>query len=202
VKVLRSIRRFSEAERHDYSVRGQYGPGTLDGKAVPGYREEPDVAPDSPTPTYAALRLMVDNWRWQGVPFFLRSAKRMPRRVSEIAIQFRKPPHQLFPQMAGRIEPNVLAIMVSVDMDFNYAEAFGSDTHEAYETLLLDCMRGDATLFTRSDEVEEAWGIVDPVIEYWAEKQPSHFPNYAAGSWGPDVAAELLEKDGAVWREP
>ena len=225
VKVLRAIRPVTPAVMHDYSVRGQYGPGTIDGKPVRGYREEPNVAPDSGTPTYCAIRFMIDNWRWHDVPFYLRSGKRMPRRVSEIAIQFRKPPHVMFPIPEGRvIEPNTLAIrvqpmegislrfevkmpgvevkMASVDMDFSYAEAFGELDHDAYETLLLDCMLGEATLFTRSDEVEAAWAVVDPIIDFWANKRPDHFPNYSAGSWGPTVADEFIAREGAKWREP
>ena len=225
VKALRAIRPITPAVMHDYSVRGQYGPGMIDGKPVPGYRQEPDVAADSATPTYCAIRFMIDNWRWQDVPFYLRSGKRMPRRATEIAIQFRKPPHVMFPLPEGQtIEPNTLAIrvqpkegialrfevkvpgievkMASVDMDFGYAEAFGDLDHDAYETLLLDCMLGEATLFTRSDEVEAAWGVVDPIIDYWANKRPDHFPNYPAGSWGPTVADEFIAREGAKWREP
>ncbi len=152
------------------------------------------------TSTYAAVRFMIDNWRWQDVPFYLRSGKRLPRRATEIAIQFRRPPHLMFPLLAGQeLEPNVLAIrvqpnegialrfevkvpgidvrMVPVDMDFDYTGAFGSSDHDAYETLLLDCMVGEATLFTRADEVEAAWAAVDPIIAYWAQKPPDHFPN-------------------------
>jgi len=225
VKVLRAIRPITPAVMHDYAVRGQYGPGTIDGKPVPGYREEPNVARDSSTATYCAIRFMIDNWRWHDVPFYLRSGKRMPRRVSEIAIQFRTPPHLMFPQPEGRVmEPNTLAIrvqpqegislrfevkvpgvevkMASVDMDFSYAEAFGELEHDAYETLLLDCMLGEATLFTRSDEVEAAWAVVDPIIDFWANKRPDHFPNYAAGTWGPGVADEFIAREGAKWREP
>ncbi len=224
-KVLRAIRRFSAAEMHDYSVRGQYGPGSIKGAAVPGYRREPNVDPGSDTPTWAALRLLVDSWRWRGVPFFLRSGKRMERRVTEIAVQFREPPHLLFPLESGKtITPNVIAIrvqpnegisltfdikvpgigvrMAAAEMDFRYAEAFGEATHSAYETLLLDCMVGDATLFTRGDAVEAAWEVVDPVIEAWNDKDPEHFPNYAAGSWGPAVADEFIARDGARWRQP
>jgi glucose-6-phosphate 1-dehydrogenase len=225
VKVLRAIRPITPAVMHDYSVRGQYGPGSINGTPVAGYRQEPDVAPDSATPTYCAIRFMIDNWRWHDVPFYLRSAKRMPRRVSEIAIQFRKPPHVMFPLQEGQIvEPNTLVIRVqpregvalrfevkvpgvevqmgSVDMDFSYAEAFGELEHDAYETLLLDCMLGEATLFTRSDEVEAAWAVVDPIIGFWANKRPEHFPNYPAGSWGPTVANEFIAREGAKWREP
>ena len=225
VKVLRAIRPITPTVMHDYAVRGQYGPGVIDGKPVPGYRQEPDVAPDSATPTYCAIRFMIDNWRWQDVPFYLRSGKRMPRRATEIAIQFRKPPHVMFPLPEGQtIEPNTLAVrvqpkegialrfevkvpgvevkMASMDMDFGYAEAFGELEHDSYETLLLDCMLGEATLFTRSDEVEAAWGVVDPIIDFWANKRPDHFPNYPAGSWGPTVADEFIAREGAKWREP
>jgi len=225
VKVLRSLRPITADVIHDYAVRGQYGPGTVDGKPAPGYREEQGVAPGSGTPTWAAVRLMVDNWRWQEVPFYLRSGKRMPRRVSEIAIQFRKPPHVMFPLPDGEtIEPNVLALrvqpdeglalrfevkvpgvdvrMTSMDMDFDYDQTFGETEHSAYPTLLLDCMIGDATLFSRHDEVEAAWGVVDPLIEAWDAKPPTHFPNYAAGTWGPDVAEELMAREGARWSEP
>ncbi len=224
-KVLHAIRPITPATMHEYSVRGQYGPGTIDGSAVRGYRTEPDVSPDSGTATYAAVRFMIDNWRWQGVPFYLRSAKRMPRRATEIAIQFRQPPHLMFPLRDGEaFEPNVLAIrvqpnegislrfevktpgvdvrMASVEMDFNYVEAFGDNGHEAYETLILDCMLGDATLFTRSDEVEAAWSVVDPMIEFWGHKAPDHFPNYAAGTWGPSVADEWIHALGCRWRQP
>jgi len=223
-KILRAIRRFSAAEMHDYSVRGQYGPATIKGVGVPGYREEPDVDPQSDTPTWAALRLLVDNWRWQGVPFFLRSGKRMERRVTEIAVRFREPPHLMFQDHDKTITPNVIAIrvqpeegislsfdikvpgvgvrMTAAKMDFSYAGAFGEATHSAYETLLLDCMVGDATLFTRGDAVEAAWEVVDPVIEAWSDKDPEHFPNYAAGSWGPAIADEFIARDGARWRQP
>ncbi|MBI3982840.1 MAG: glucose-6-phosphate dehydrogenase, partial [Gemmatimonadetes bacterium] len=165
------------------------------------------------------------NWRWQGVPFYLRSGKQLPRRATEIAIQFRQPPHLMFPLAAGRtIEANVLALriqpkegialrfevkvpgvdmrMAPVDMEFDYCEAFGETGHEAYETLLLDCMLGDATLFTRSDEVEAAWSVVDPIVAHWQEKRPVHFPNYAAGTWGPAVADAFISRDGCRWREP
>jgi glucose-6-phosphate 1-dehydrogenase len=225
VKVLRSIRPIHPTEMHDYLVRGQYGPGSIDGQRCPGYREEPNVAPQSGTPTYAAARFMIDNWRWQDVPFYLRSGKRLPRRATEIAIQFRQPPHFMFPLPPERqLAPNVLAIrvqpnegialrfevkvpgvevrMVSVDMDFDYHQAFGEASPEAYETLLLDCMLGDATLFTRSDEVEAAWAVVDPIIDFWQQKRPDHFPNYAAGSWGPEVANEFIARSGTTWRTP
>jgi glucose-6-phosphate 1-dehydrogenase len=222
VKVIQAIRPITPAEMHDYAVRGQYGPGTIDGKPVPGYREEAGVAPESGTPTFAALRFMVDNWRWQDVPFYLRSAKRLPRRATEIAVQFKLPPHIFFSR--EELRPNILAIRVQpdegialrfevkvpgvelrtapVDMDFAYQEAFGEASHEAYETLLLDAMLGEATLFTRADEVEAAWAVVDPIIDFWESKKPTHFPNYAAGTWGPDVADEFIQRMGCEWRRP
>jgi len=225
LKVLKAIRPITPEEMHDYSVRGQYGPGVVNGTAVPGYRDEPNVARDSGVPTYAAVRFMIDNWRWHDVPFYLRSGKRLPHRATEIAIQFRKPPHLMFPLREGEaLEPNVLAIriqpnegislrfevkipgvdvhMVPVEMNFDYNEVFGGANHEAYETLLLDCMQGEATLFTRSDEVEAAWAIVDPMMHFWEGKRPEHFPNYAAGTWGPTVADEFIERMGARWRKP
>lgn len=223
VKVLRAVRAIAPTEMHDYLVRGQYGPGSMDGQQTAGYRQEPNVAPDSGVATYAAARFMVDNWRWQGVPFYLRSGKRMPRRVTEIAIEFREPPHLLFP-LAQDLQANVLAIRIqpnegislhfevkvpgpevttaSVDMDFDYHQAFVGASQEAYAALLLDCMEGDATLFAREDEVEVAWSIVDPIIEFWAHKRPDHFPNYAGGTWGPEVADEFIARHGAKWRTP
>jgi glucose-6-phosphate 1-dehydrogenase len=222
VKVLRAIRPIPESELTRYAVRGQYAAGSIEGSPVPGYRQEPGVAPGSRTPTYAAIRVMVDNWRWQGVPFYLRSGKRMARRDTEIAIQFREPPHLMFPLDDGRpLAPNVLTIQVQPDeglslsfqikvpgaglrmtearMDFHYAEAFGRSDHDAYETLLLDCMAGDPTLFIRADANEAAWKVVDPIVESW-ERHPSDPPAYPAGSWGPREADGLIEECGASWR--
>lgn len=225
VKALRSIRPMTPMEARAASVVGQYGPGTVDGQRVPGYREEPRIAAGSRVPTFAALRLMIDNWRWEGVPFFLRSGKRMADRVTEIAVQFRRPPHLLFPvNRDGEVAPNVLVIrvqpeegislrfevkvpgvevrMTPVRMVFSYDTAFGASTHSAYETLLLDCMQGDATLFARGDQVEQAWRVIDPVIAAWEEGIPTGIPNYEAGSWGPSVAGDLLARDDAAWRTP
>ncbi len=224
VKVLTAIRPIAPEEIHTYAVRGQYGPGVSDGQKVPGYREEPRIDPASETPTYAAVRLMIDNWRWQGVPFFLRSGKRLPRRVTEIAIRFRRPPTRMFARQDGMPAPNILTIRIQPDegislcfeikipgigmrttsaqMDFSYDRAFGGSKHSAYETLLLDAMVGDATLFTRRDGVEAAWRVVDPIIAEWESRPPTHFPNYAAGSWGPTVAEDFIARDGAVWRKP
>jgi glucose-6-phosphate 1-dehydrogenase len=221
VKVLRAIRPMVSAE--DETVRGQYGPGTVGGQAVPGYREEQGVAPDSRAETYVALRFFVDNWRWAGVPFLLRTGKRMPKRVSEIAIQFRQAPHLLFDAgPLSDIEPNVLAMKVQPDegitlrfdskvpgqanqirpvtMDFRYNASFGVESPEAYERLLLDAMLGDSTLFTRSDEVEASWSLITPLHQGWLDAPPPEFPNYDAGTWGPKEADKLLGKDWRAWR--
>jgi glucose-6-phosphate 1-dehydrogenase len=223
VKVLRAVRLIPAGEIAAYAVRGQYGAGTLEGKPVPGYRAEPGVAPGSKTPTYAAVRMMIDNWRWQGVPFFLRSGKRLARRDTEIAIHFRAPPHRMFPVQGGSTsDPNVLVVQVQpeealslsfeikvpgagmrrtgVRMDFSYPEAFGRSDHDAYETLLLDCMAGDPALFIRADATEAAWKVVDPIIAAWQD-DPGEIPRYPAGSWGPREAEALLAPAGAVWRE-
>ena len=222
VKVLRAIRPISLADLGAYAVRGQYAAGEIEGKAVPAYADEEGVAAGSRTPTYAALRVMIDNWRWEGVPFFLRSGKRLARRDTEIAIQFRAPPHLMFPAGGEAIAPNVLTIQVQPDeglslsfeikvpgtgmrmtevrMDFSYAEAFGRSDHDAYETLLLDCMAGDPTLFIRADATEAAWKVVDPIIEAW-DAAPDRPPAYPAGSWGPPEADALIASCGAVWRK-
>jgi glucose-6-phosphate 1-dehydrogenase len=221
VKVLRSLRWLHDHEIDQSAVRAQYD----------SYRSEADVAKSSITPTYAAVRFYVDNWRWTGVPFFLRSGKNMARRVSEIAVQFRDPPVLMFRQETrAQITPNVLTLRIQpnegvslsfevkapgaayqlshgievapVAMDFTYKDAFGDTNPSAYETLLLDVMLGDATLFTRSDEVEAAWKVVDPLINYWDQHPPAKMPTYAAGSWGPPEADALVEALGARWREP
>jgi glucose-6-phosphate 1-dehydrogenase len=231
VKVLKSIRWLTPETIPDNTVRAQYTAGKSGGKPVRGYIEEPDVSPESTVPTFAAVRLHIDNWRWNGVPFYLRSGKRLKNRVSEIVVQFRSPPHLMFGhQTRDAIQPNTLVMRVQpnegvslnfevkvpgaavaltsnieiapVDMEFNYAEAFGEVTAPAYETLLLDVMIGEATLFTRSDEVEAAWRVVDPLIRYWEANKPKRMPTYAAGSWGPREADELIEEDGVEWREP
>ena len=223
VKIMNAIRPLTGDDMPRCLVMAQYGAGMIDGKPVPAYRQEKGVAPASTTPTFAALRLLIDNWRWQGVPFFLRSGKRLPRRVTEIAIRFREPPHLMFPR-EGRegIAPNVLAFRIQPDegislcfqvkvpdhhfrmatatMRFSYTDGFGTSDHSAYETLLVDCMLGDATLFTRSDAVEAAWRVVDPIIAAGAPS--SDLPNYPAGTWGPAEANALIAGDGAVWRTP
>jgi glucose-6-phosphate 1-dehydrogenase len=229
VKVLKSIRWMTPESIPENTVRAQYTAGTMKGKPVPGYTSEPDVAPDSIVPTFAAIRLFVDNWRWNGVPFYLRSGKRLAKRASEIAVQFRSPPHLMFGHMGEAMRPNTLVMRVQpnegvalnfevkvpgaavaltsnieiapVDMEFNYTEAFGEVAAPAYETLLLDVMIGEATLFTRSDEVEAAWRVIDPLIKYWESHKPKRMPTYAAGSWGPREADELIEEDDVEWRD-
>jgi glucose-6-phosphate 1-dehydrogenase len=228
VKVLHSVRPLIQ-ECEPAVVRAQYAEGAIDGKSVPAYRSEPDVAPGTLTPTFAAMRISIDNWRWTGVPFYLRSGKRMAKRVSEIAVQFKAPPFLLFGQKTvEEMSPSLLTLRVQpdegislrfqvktpgamheltpgleitpVDMDFTYAEAFGNEAHPAYETLLLDCMIGDPTLFTRSDEVEMAWAIIDPVLQYWDKHPDTSLPTYPAGGWGPKEADSLLDGDHTRWR--
>jgi glucose-6-phosphate 1-dehydrogenase len=224
VKVLRSLRRMERSLVQDNVVRGSYARGYVKGEEVTGYRDEPDVAKDSRVETFVAMRMHIDNWRWGGVPFYVRAGKRLPRRVTEIAIQFKKVPHGLFRAPDGGISPNVLTMRIQPDegialrfttkepgqatvlrdvaMDFRYGSAFGSNTPEAYERLLLDAMRGEATLFTRRDEVEEQWAFIDPVIEAWRAEANAPPPLYAAGTWGPEQADDLLARDGRRWRKP
>ena len=225
VDVLRAIRPIPMDDLPHFAVRGQYGPGWLEGEHFPGYRDEPDVDPASATETFAAIKLFVDNWRWQGVPFYLRTGKRLPQKVSQAIIQFRPVPHQSFPISASfDWQPNRLEIDIQPDegitlrfqakqpgvtlhlspqeMRFRYAEAFNTTPPEAYETLLLDTIRGDATLFMRADQVESAWKVVAPVLDAWSSISPSDFPNYASGSWGPESAEMLIAQDGRSWLQP
>jgi len=222
VDVLRAIRPLTADTVRTDTVRGQYGPGTVGGKPAIGYRQEPGVAPESATETFAALRLFVDNWRWQGVPFYIRTGKHLFGRVSEATIQFKPVPHRSFPADAmPNFGPNHLHVCIQpceqitlsikakvpgptlklapVDMHFNYQESFQVAAPEAYETLLLDVIRGDATLFMRADQVEAAWQVVMPILDSWKSTKPTEFPNYAAGSTGPKAADELLERDGRQW---
>jgi len=224
-KLLRSVRQIAPEEVSGAAVRGEYGPGIIDVMPAAGYRQEPGVAPDSPTPTYAAMRLFVDNWRWEGVPFYLRSGKRLAKRVTEIAIQFKRPPLLLFKSHAVEdVNPNVLVLRIQPDegvsltfevkppghdmiirplsLDFKYEQAFGSSPPEAYETLLEDCIEGDSTLFTRHDWVELAWALMDPIIQVWDLSKPRNFPNYGPGTWGPKEADEFMQKEGRRWRKP
>ena len=225
VKLLRAIYIPTPDEAVDKSVRGQYSAGTIDGKDVPGYRQEDDVAPDSQTETYLALRLRVENWRWAGVPIYVRTGKRLPARVTEVALTFRQVPFLLFDHRTSRdLRPNTLILRIqpdegislefgakvpgekfhirSVAMDFSYDDAFaGSDAADGYERLIHDAMVGDATLFIRSDEVDQAWRIVDPYLQAWSEPGGAlHF--YPAGTWGPHMADLLAERSGDEWRNP
>jgi len=225
VDVLRAIRPIRPEEVHLVAVRGQYKRGEIEGDPVPGYREEPGVAPDSVTETFAALKLFVENWRWQGVPFYLRTGKRLHAKASEVTIMFRPAPHQMFPsaaveswqpnRMVIRIQPEegiVTRIQVKqpgtrvllgpAEMQFRYREAFKTEPPEAYETLLLDVIRADATLFMRADQVESAWAVISPVLEVWDSVPPASFPDYAAGSFGPESADLLIAKSGHSWVQP
>jgi len=225
VDVLHAIRRIPLEETSRFAVRGQYAAGWIEGKRVAGYRREPDVAENSLTETYAAIKLLVDNWRWQGVPFYLRTGKRLAADVSEVSIQFRPVPHQSFPAAAlmdwhpNRLlfaiqpqegiflrfevkHPGMKMHLSPVMMQFYYREAFKTDPPEAYETLLLDVMRGDSALFMRADQTEAAWDVLSPVIEAWEKVDPFAFPNYSAGSWGPEEAEILIAQDGRSWVVP
>ena len=223
VKALQATH-LANAEQLEFSaIRGQYTAGWRDNKNVPGYRQEEGASAESTTPTYAGLKLFVDNWRWKGVPFYLRTGKRMPKKVSEIAIQFREVPFLMFQSASKQANPNVLALRIqpdegismrfevktpgtslrtrSVDMDFRYDTAFGQANTDAYARLLVDCMLGDQTLFTRGDEVEASWRILTPVLSAWdTPAPPDAIPLYEAGTWGPIEAELLLNRDGRRWR--
>jgi glucose-6-phosphate 1-dehydrogenase len=225
LKVLRAVKPMAPSDVATNVVRGQYVSGWVEGERITSYRDAPEVAPDSETETFVALKLAIDSWRWAGVPFYLRTGKALPSRVTEIAVQFRRAPLALF-NRAGvpQIDPNILAIRIqpdegillrfgakvpgqglqirNVNMDFRYGSSFAVDSPDAYETLLIDAMVGDASLFTRADEVERAWQILQPILDAAASREggPLHF--YAAGTWGPPAADELLERDGRAWRKP
>jgi glucose-6-phosphate 1-dehydrogenase len=224
VKVMDSVRPFTpEMALHD-TVRGQYEAGIIGEKPVPGYREEPNVACNSDTETFVALKMTIDNWRWAGVPFYLRTGKRLRRRMSEIAIQFKRAPIALFRDTPIEdVTPNQLVLRIQPDegislqfgakipgpeleiggvkMNFQYKDYFNSAPATGYETLILDCMIGDPTLFQRADNVESGWRTVQPILDAWSERRPRGFPNYEAGSQGPRSADELLARDGRVWRK-
>jgi len=222
VQVLRAIRPMSQEDVAKYTVRGQYAAGEIDGKPAPGYRQEKDVNANSLTETYVAVEFHVDNWRWAGVPFYVRAGKRLARPLTEVAVHFKRTPQALFSRSPKDVHHNVISLRIQpnegialsfgakqpgqqmrairVDMDFSYHDAFGADTPAAYETLLLDAMRGDATLFTRRDEVEAEWRIITPIEEAWAQLPKPQFPNYAAGSEGPDAANALIRFDQQRWR--
>jgi glucose-6-phosphate 1-dehydrogenase len=223
IKVYRAIQPIHFAD----TVRGQYGPGTVDGKPVVGYRQEDRVHPRSQTETYVALRLEIENWRWAGVPIYIRAGKRLAKRVTEITIQFKQPPLLLFKDRDGKgaegIKSNVISMRIQpdegialrfeakvpgptmntspVNMNFNYSEAFGVSSANGYERLLLDAMLGDGTLFAHRDGVEATWALMTPILQYWSKNPIKDFPNYAAGTWGPTAGDALMELDGRKWRK-
>ncbi|HZP64268.1 MAG TPA: glucose-6-phosphate dehydrogenase [Terriglobales bacterium] len=222
-KILHAIQPLSGEEVLSRTVRGQYGPGVVDGQRVPGYREEEDVPPESRTETFVAMKLAIDNWRWADVPFYLRTGKRLPAQNTHIVIQFRRAPFVLFRDTpVSTLMPNQLVMHIQpeegislqfaakvpgpvmrlgpVDMNFEYADYFGTQPSTGYERLLHDCMIGDATLFQRADMVEAGWCVVSPVLDVWKALPPRSFPNYPAGTWGPKEADDLLERDGRHWR--
>src|SRR3984957_4989196 len=222
IKVWKAIQPINVED----TVRGQYGPGKVNGVEVKGYRQEDRGDPKSSTETYAALRLTIENWRWAGVPFYIRAGKRLAKRSTEIAIQFKQPPQLLFKDLSGScsdIQPNIISMRIQPDegislrfgakvpspnmevcpviMNFNYAEAFGTNSANGYERLLLDAMIGDGTLFAHREGVEATWSLLTPLLQQWADWKPTGFPNYAAGTWGPKAADELLRRDGREWRK-
>ena len=222
LKVLQSIRPFNLEMVAQSVVRGQYAPGKLGDKVLPGYRQEANVDPNSRTETFVSARLLIDNWRWAGVPFYLRTGKRLAKRSTEIVIQFRKAPHIVFRER--EVEPNRLILNIQPDegisisfgakkpgtemsignvtMNFSYLEGFGGGSRSAYATLLNDCLRGDATLFDRGDSVEAAWSLVDPILDVWTAAKTAGVPVYPSGSWGPKESDQLLERDGRQWYNP
>jgi glucose-6-phosphate 1-dehydrogenase len=224
-KILHAIQPFAPEDVLTRAVRGQYGAGEIEDEVAPAYRSEPNVAPDSNTETFVALKLSIDNWRWADVPFYIRTGKRLPKRVTEVAIQFRRAPFVLFRDTpVERLSPNLLVLHIQpdegislrfgakvpgisvdvgpVNMDFRYSDYFGNEPSTGYERLLYDCMTGDATLFQRADMVEAGWSVVQPALDVWKALPPRHFPNYAAGAWGPKDADDLMARDKRSWRNP
>ena len=222
VKVLESLRSISKESIDDYVVRGQYGPGYIDGSPVKGYAQEDNVGRDSQVETYVALEVFIDNWRWSGVPFYLRAGKRLPKRATEISITFKDAPGFLFEKQNKKIDRNILVIRIQPDegislkmnckipglnspihpvkMDFRYSAYFGASPPEAYERLICDCMSGDGTLFTRADEVLASWRFFTPILEHWEDTAVKNFPNYQSGTWGPEEANKLIAKENRQWR--
>jgi glucose-6-phosphate 1-dehydrogenase len=225
VDVIHAIRSIPVEQIHEFAVRGQYGSGWIEGEHAQGYRHEPNVSERSFTETFAAVKFYIDNWRWQGVPFYLRTGKRLAYKNSEVCIQFKPVPHQPFmTHTLSDRRPNriILAIqpeegillrfeskypgpemhLSPVVMQFFYRETFQYKSHDAYETLLLDIMKGDATLFMRADQAEAAWEVLENILDGWAETKPTDFPNYQAGTWGPEAAEILIAQDGRSWVTP
>lgn len=222
VKVMHAIRSLPINHIDHSVIRGQYSQGYIEGEPVIGYRQENNVSPTSNVETYMAMELYIDNWRWSGVPFYLRAGKRLPKRTTEIAIVFKQAPGFLFQMNARRPEANILVIRIQPDegisfkmnckvpglngpiqpvkMDFRYGSYFGLTPPEAYERLICDCMSGDATLFARVDEVLASWRLLTPVLNFWHNHPPANFPNYASGTWGPEAANKMIEKTGRKWR--
>ncbi|WP_136360640.1 glucose-6-phosphate dehydrogenase [Desulfatibacillum aliphaticivorans] len=221
-KIYKSFRKVDEEYLRHNMVRGQYGPGRYGEQAVPGYREEANVAKDSVSPTFFAGKFYIDNWRWSGVPFYLRAGKRLNKRITEIYVEFKQPPLKLMGS-ACQDAPNALHLQIQPEesitlrfnakqpgvgniphpslLEFNYSKAFQTASYPPYARLLLDCLRGDLTLFARQDGVEAMWSVVDPIIQYWEDNPPANFPNYKAGTWGPEDADELMGRDGRRWRD-
>jgi glucose-6-phosphate 1-dehydrogenase len=221
VKVLRSLKPIRGEDVAKLTVRGQYGPGNFAGKPVPGYRQEPNVSATSVIETFVAMRIEIDNWRFAGVPIYIRAGKRLTKRVTEISVHFKEVPHALLAQQ-GPVDPDVLAIRIQPDegiglrfvakvpgptmtlrpvtMDFRYGSTFGGSGPEAYERLILDAMLGDPTLFARADEVNAAWRFITPILDAWSKAPPRELPGYASGTWGPAAATDLIERDGRSWR--
>jgi glucose-6-phosphate 1-dehydrogenase len=222
-KVMEAMRPIEPGTVDEFALRAQYGPGFVNNKQVPGYLQEKGVKPDSTTETYAALRLLIDNWRWAGVPFYLQTGKRLAKRVSEIVIRFHRTPHMIFRRGSVSVDPNLLVIRIQPDegislvveakepgpdlkispvtLDFKYHEVFGGEPPEAYERLLLDAIHGDATLYARGDWIEQAWKLTQPILDHWA-KAPGPLPQYEAGSWGPPEADAFIARNGGTWRRP
>ncbi len=223
-KILRALQPMSPEEVLEHAVRGQYGAGQSSNGAVPAYRGEKNVDPGSHAETFVALKMSIDNWRWAGVPFYLRTGKCLPRRVTEITIQFKQAPFVLFRKTGiDKLNPNRLVLRLQpdegislsfgakipgplvrlgeVNMDFDYHDYFGSTPSTGYERLLYDCMMGDATLFQRADMTESSWSAVAPILDVWQALPPRDFPNYTPGSWGPAAADELLARDGREWQQ-
>ncbi|MBL0186927.1 MAG: glucose-6-phosphate dehydrogenase [Candidatus Obscuribacter sp.] len=229
-KVLKSLKPLTPGKVDEFAVRGQYGPGFIMGKDVPGYRQEPSVAKDSNTNTFVALKLEVDNWRWSNVPIYVRSGKRLAKSITEVAVHFKQPPHKLFEIKGdkgqtnqGPLPGNVLVMQIQPDegislkfatkqpgpetevrwlnMDFRYGSAFGMRTPTAYERLILDCLHGDPSLYARSDFVQASWSYIQPILDHWNNNPPADFPNYQAGTWGPQASDRLIGSTGHVWRK-